>query len=123
MEIQTNTRNDRTFTLCSSISTEGCFLDVHLSARLYTCQGIISGLILTLTLKERGDWKKTVDFTVILKSGRSLRHPNNMDYNSFFSAGSFFMFSPLLFQRITSCYCSLINTSGCFVASDISCGT
>lgn len=79
MEIQTNTRNDRTFTLCSSISTEGCFLDAHLSAPLYTCQGIISGLILTLTLKETGDLKKMIDFTVILKSGRSLRSPNNMD--------------------------------------------
>lgn len=64
MEIQTNTRNDRTFTLCSSISTEGCFLDAHLSAPLCTCQGIISGLILTATLKETGDLKKMVDFTV-----------------------------------------------------------
>lgn len=33
------------------------------------------------------------------------------------------MFSPLLFQRVTSCFCSSINTSGCFVAGDISCGT
>lgn len=33
------------------------------------------------------------------------------------------MFSPLFFQRVTSCYCSLINTSGRFVAGDISRGT
>lgn len=75
MEIQTNTRNDRTFTL----STQGCFLDVYLSAPLYTCHGIVSGLILTVTLKETGDLKKMVHFTVILKSGRSLRSLNDMD--------------------------------------------